>query len=83
METKGFHVNTKEHRMVSKTIIEVAITVETTNTIIIMEEATTDLLAQDQNSTHRSSKLSFAVTLCNKELALSLIHASSHTENMS
>ena len=65
----------------SRTTSEVDIMVETTSTTI-MEEATTAQWAPDLSSTLRSSRLSFAVTLCNKELALSPNHVYSHTESM-
>lgn len=82
MEIKAAHANTQDPMVASKTS-EVALTVETTSIIIIVEEATMDRLEPDPNSTHKSSRLSFAVTLCSKELALRPIHVFSLTENMS
>jgi hypothetical protein len=70
--------------MVVSKISEVALTVETTTSIIIIVgEATTGRLEPDPNSTHKSSRLSFAVTLCSREPALRPNHVFSLTENMS
>ena len=68
--------------MASKITSEVALTVETTS-IIIMVETTKGRPVPDPNSTHRSSRLSSAVTLCNKGPALRLIHVYLHMEKMS
>jgi hypothetical protein len=68
--------------MASKITSEVGLTVETTS-IVIMVETTKGLPVPDPNLTHRSSRLSSAVTLCSRELALRLIHVYLHTESMS
>ncbi len=71
LETRAAHASTQGDLLVdSKIISEVALTVETTS-IIIMVEATKDQAVLAPNSTHRSSRLSSAVTLCSRELALS------------
>lgn len=82
METKAARANIQDPMVASK-ISEVALTVEITSIIIIVEEATKDRLEPDPNSTHKSSRLSFAVTLCSRELALRATHVFSLTENMS
>ena len=84
LETRAAHASTQGDLLVASKIIsaEVALTVETTS-IIIMVVATKDRAVPALNSTHRSSRLSSAVTLCNREPALSKSHASSLTENMS
>jgi len=83
LETKGALANfLGDHMVGSKITSEVALTVETTS-IIIMVEATTGRPAPDPNSTHRSSRLSSAVTLCSKGPAHRPIHVYLHTESMS
>ena len=83
METRA-HASTQDPMVVASKISEVALTVETTTSIIIIVvEATTGRLGLGQNSTHKSSRLSFAVTLCSRELAHRPNHVFSLTENMS
>lgn len=82
METKEALAHSQGDNMASKITSEVALTVETTS-IIIMVETTKGRPVPDPNSTHRSSRLSSAVTLCSREPAHRQIHVYLHMEKMS
>lgn len=82
LETKEALAHSQGDNMASKITSEVGLTVETTS-IIIMVETTKVQPVPDPNSTHRSSRLSSAVTLCSREPAHRQIHVYLHMEKMS